>query len=67
MRGIGKAMSGRIPRNTRSTAGEVFLVGMDRKGVVRISRSVDEPTLGRYLREIADELTAGRTGGRKPR
>jgi hypothetical protein len=46
-------------RSTRATAGEMFLVGMDRQGVVRISRAVDAPTLGRYLHEIADELIAG--------
>jgi hypothetical protein len=37
----------------------MFLVGMDRQGVVRISRAVDERTLGLYLREIADELMGG--------
>jgi hypothetical protein len=40
---------------------------MDRKGVVRISRSVDESTLGLYLHEIADELIGGQPGGRRPR
>lgn len=47
-------------RGTRGTAGEVFLVGMDRQGVVRISRTVDAQTLGLYLHEIADDLIAGR-------
>ena len=46
-------------RSTRGTAGEVFLVGMDRQGVVRISRAVDARTLGFYLHEIADDLIAG--------
>ncbi|MFI1093620.1 hypothetical protein [Streptomyces sp. NPDC020917] len=38
----------------------MFLVGMDRQGIVRISRSVDARTLGLYLHEIADDLLAGR-------
>ncbi|WP_037909148.1 hypothetical protein [Actinacidiphila yeochonensis] len=46
-------------RAAASAAGEMFLVGMDRQGVVRISRAVDERTLGLYLREIADELMGG--------
>ncbi|MBY8879044.1 hypothetical protein [Actinacidiphila acidipaludis] len=52
--------------STRGTAGEVFLVGMDRQGVVRISRAVDARTLGFYLHEIADDLIAGSGTRRLP-
>lgn len=41
----------------RATAGEVFLVGMDRQHIVRISRSIDKATLALHLHDIADTLT----------
>jgi hypothetical protein len=59
MNGRGRIHRRKPQRSTRETAGEVFLVGMDRQGVVRISRAVDARTLGFYLHEIADDLIAG--------